>query len=636
MKKIITVLTLGLLLSFIMSCTTTKLAYKNKKDLDNGVIKLKNPHYQKRVNTNGKIVGWSSIITGMASTFLLGESLDLIKFKNKEDGSYEEYTGVNGIAWSIPVGIIGYLIYNGIYDSNTKDIPIQKNGIDSWVRDFDNSYKYVDHEEDKQTVDNNINYLTLIPYTSENEYKIKNLDNLSLFVKAFPESNDSKKLFRETADIVSYDKFDELILLSKSKNNIELKYLIKKLLNKEKSFNKVLDLYKENPSYKDEIVIKANSLINSFYRLEEFSKVFGSTKYDDSLFDKFYKDLDLKELKTIISIYPNAKNIIKAKQRYISVQTNYDNIILASKKFPNVYTDQELEEKIAYKVFFKNGWIDYLSKFIKQYPNSKHVNTSIELFSMLPLYSSSEKLRAYAVLYNNFGHNSTKKIVLNFIEKSIDSPSTMKQFLNDFPKNRLTSKIKQKLFMNYKKEFKEYITIANSSISEKSFSNAYDYLDKAEKYVQDNKDRKKLNEIIIFYNSEKKKYDVKLAEERGKERRLEEKRQEYLRNNPSYSWGNLDFFTGWKKHYSDQKIDFTVDIYKNGKYSERLYGFVVSHKKSWSNAAYYSVAVSFKLGHNSYEPKSNSAFIEGSTVYNVSSLNEFLTLAMNALIDKNY
>jgi len=416
MKKITTVLTLGLLLSFIVSCTTTKLAYKNKMDFDNDVIKLKNPHYQKRVNTNGKITGWSSIITGMVSTFFLGESLDLIKFKNKEDGSYEKKYGVNGLAWSIPIGIIGYLIYDGIYDSNTKDISITKSQIDRWVSDFDKSYKYV--ESQKNYSNNYISDLTLIPYSSESGYKINNFENLRLFTKAFPASKKSSKVFKDATNILKYRDFNKLVSLSKSENNIELKYIIRELIAKENNLDSLFAIYDKYPNHKDEVAKKAYNYVSTVDEFKSFKMTFENNNLNNAIFDNIYNNFSRNELKNLITLFPKAENVKKAQKMFYEKSETIEEYFEAQELYSiNDLTVYEDVSKfiLSNYTFIKFDMVKkYFSKFEKYHKYNKDIflnySKSLALIELQDFYTFLEKNK---MLHKNKG--ISKKDIKFFI-----------------------------------------------------------------------------------------------------------------------------------------------------------------------------------------------------------------------------
>jgi len=94
---------------------------------------------------------------------------------------------------------------------------------------------------------------------------------------------------------------------------------------------------------------KAYNLITDFNDLKKYYKTFGNTKYDNSLFDKFYNKIGLSQIDELISYYPQALNILDAKQRsaltHAVLESNIEIVkdLIKSKvnlnfKYPNNFT----------------------------------------------------------------------------------------------------------------------------------------------------------------------------------------------------------------------------------------------------------------------------------------------------------
>ena len=460
MKKIFRLCSLGLIFVILLnSCTSYTALYKKKTTLNNGIVVIKHPK---------------------------------IKIKSKKVITYRDYSD------HFHASLKNVINTDKIYHENI---------LKEWLINYNSNnvgFRIIDlHKTNSLEYD----LIYLIPDSiNEESFLIKNLEDFKFYLKSFKNRQYEEKVLLKSFDFIKATTTYVSILKNTELNvSVSFRYEFEKKilenLNSFENFFYFCDNLILSNVIKKMAANKGFELITSFENLENYYKAFGNTKYDNSLFDKFYKKIGIVELNKLISWYPQASNILDAERIYINMQTNYNNMILTSKKYPNAFTNSELEEKIAYKVFTEKGWIDFLDKYMSQFPNANHVRF-IKEFSLVNHYDSSKKLKIYNFLFNILDSKSAKELVLDYAEKAVDSRLTMVQFLSDFPKNKLTSKIEAKLYKYNMKELKKYVTNRNISKKDVNFfiKNLYsnNYLD-LDNYIQLEKKNKSYKNVIRNY-----------------------------------------------------------------------------------------------------------------------------------------
>jgi len=324
-----------------------------------------------------------------------------------------------------------------------------------------------------------------------------------------------------------------------------------------------------------------------------------------------HKKLALKNNEILfkwIEQYNNNKN---SNFRFFDIVSG--SIYLIPKDFSekNYIIENEEDLKYYFKAFPKRNYEEKIlgksAKYISSAKNYNYIekNASLDLTVKEKILKNFiEESKTFQELYEYITNcclsDTVKKIAItkgyNFLNnlkkldprKNTTRRSNMEQFLTDYPIDNLIAKIKYNLFIYD-------ISIAKNMIGYNVFNKAYDYLEEAEKSVQNDEDRKILNKTIVYYNSKHKTYYSSEAKEQRREQRKKWNEENSLgglfrgiikdigklsgSNNSSSSNSNSSSSTS-------SKLSNTVPIYYTSKNGNDI-TYHIKYKDHYTDFIYY-------------------------------------------------
>ena len=348
MKILINIILLGL---FISSCTTAKIKhYQPKEETSNGLLEIKNPHYKKKVN----IVGLATMFGSAAGLGYLGYSKPFVKHNSKTEevnnrGASAAIAGLAGLG----------VVITGNYVIGKKDklsyLENDPNDFKKWASKYGKNYIVVVSKSTKSR-------LLLINRNVESYYTFRNMNDVDIFIEAFPNSDHILLVCARSYKDLNYTDLPSLldkvnISGTSTEKEIQLHYInSSRTLSEYVSALKRYPAVKENP-YADGIdyigsmidvakyteyfstpdrnrlIDKAVNFATTFNAVKYFNTEFpANPNYDKVIMDVIPVSSD-NELEELISLFPNSSSLDEVKREFILRASNSYSFIERNAKY---------------------------------------------------------------------------------------------------------------------------------------------------------------------------------------------------------------------------------------------------------------------------------------------------------------
>jgi len=349
MLKINQIVICGLSILFFTGCVTYKADSTS----------ISTPDYNQRVDVSG--AHYDNVITPIGVTSIAASTIgggyfayqtNLIKYNS---GAQQKTSPFGNAIIGAAIGFgTSYAINKLLGWGNTKNVTDRS----EWVRKANNEFKLLNTYQ----FDSNFR---VINSKAENNYQVKDLNDVKDFKYVFPTSSYSDNVVKQSIPVVSRSQLLELIDLYPANSYlipIKKEFIIRSttltdLLAAEKRFSDVnisienngimlvnsLDdavnfiLRFPNSNSKDNIESKAANYVSSISDCRKFNNNFPRSSRIDDIVKKLYKTLSRSDLILLIELYPSSSQINNAKLEYIRTSSDLDAFFAAIQKYPNNY-----------------------------------------------------------------------------------------------------------------------------------------------------------------------------------------------------------------------------------------------------------------------------------------------------------
>lgn len=362
-KKLLLAISISII--FFSSCVTKKpYGYFDVANKTNKISYVTEAYYKKHLSLLG-------IGTTAAGTLAGG----YIGLQAKPTITYNENGQTTNNILNVVIGTgLAYGISNLVnrFSGQGKIINITYNSheFDEWLKKYNRKYgtDYINLREDNKVISSSV----------EKSYVVNDIDDARLFVKAFPNSyrlDDialelMPKVKRENLIQVTTEIFGEK-LKPETIRTIRIDYL-----NRSQNVVECIEAAKKFPELNADAEKKAASLCKNIQDVKYFKDFFPKSQYENAIFDLLLlgqsdiikattNRLIRKDIPELIEIYPDAKNVDKAKFLYISESPTYSDFKNAIKKYPTSkieslpYDSIEKAEQINEKIIQLSDYLGW-------------------------------------------------------------------------------------------------------------------------------------------------------------------------------------------------------------------------------------------------------------------------------------
>lgn len=350
MKKIISSF---LIISFLLSssCTTSNYAVYNVAKTDGPFIQYELPSYVNEENTWSTILRWT-ITLGLAGTF--GAAGDIAKKEAKKKG--EDTDKQPGFAGGFVIGgLIGY--WGGSYvagalKSSPEPEPNNEVGVKEWLSELDDDLIYVSHTA---------NSVKALPRTSEFSFHPRNIEDVKIFYRVFPNSDQKNNVFEYAYKNLGRGELPLLMALdpnSKFLNNAKSRYV-----SESEGVYQIISAIVKFPEYKESMEEKALNAVSSIEDAKIFFDHYSFDKHSDVIINRLISKTNREHYPEIIEAFPNSDLTAALKDKYIETAGDFNETV----KILEMYPESEKYISLRAGQFIKGDLTKY-DEYLKYFP----------------------------------------------------------------------------------------------------------------------------------------------------------------------------------------------------------------------------------------------------------------------------
>lgn len=352
MKLIFKILILAVLIS---SCTSARIQYyAPDEETSNGLLEIRNPHYKNKVN----FLGYTGTIGTAAGLGYLGYENPFVKYNSKNDevasqGASSAVSGLTGLGVGITLNYaVGGKDRLSHLDNDYSD-------FSEWAGKYSRDYKVVQSRS-------NPSRLLLINKNAEQYYTFRNMDDVDIFLEAFPNSNHLPLVCARSYEKLPYTDLPTLLEKVNISGSAVEKDIKLHFINQSQTLSEyitALDMYpniKDDPfedgieyigsmidvaqytnyfSTPDEnrLIEKAVNYATDFQSVKYFNTQFPSNPYFDQVILDVIPASTERELEELIELFPNSTAIEKVKIEFV-LRSGDANVFIARNSRYGVYS----------------------------------------------------------------------------------------------------------------------------------------------------------------------------------------------------------------------------------------------------------------------------------------------------------
>lgn len=457
MNEYVKILIFGL---FLSSCTSARVKYSTPvNENSNGVIEIRNPHYDRKVN----VIGYVAMAGLTGGGAYAGYKNPFVKYNTKveEVNSPEASAAVAGLA-GLGIAITGNYILG---KKDKLSYPKNKsNELKKWAKKYSSKYILI------ESMSTNSN-LVLVNKKAEQYYVFNDMQDVDIFVEAFPNSDYNSLICAKSYRNLYYSKIPELLEKVNIKGSSVDKEIKLHYINSSQALSEYLSALRLYPN------IKNNPSVDGIQYIESMDDV--------RTYSKYFKKIDENKLIDRAAKYATTFSNVKYFNQKFPHNSYYDRVLLDI--IPSS-SDKELEDLII--LFPKSSSIDKIKEIYILRAESADTfikrNSKYSFFKLRNQYSLT-KIKDCKDFVTSV--KKTNSIALEQKQKLIASAS--KDFLFEKYRNTTTTDKAQKTFITFikenswlsKREADNYIAKANNQIASNArirymFENELDDIDK--------------------------------------------------------------------------------------------------------------------------------------------------------------
>ena len=276
---------------------------------ENRIILVTNPYLSKKVSAMGIA---TSILMTSAGAFA-GYQLNMATTHYGSDGQPQRAPWLSATAGAL-VGL-GISQYGNWAMGQGKRLEItDESRRQTWQKQYDRANKYI-------YVDGGMGEMRFIERRAAATYQIKTLEDAQIFVRSFPNQEPTVVLQNAYQNKVA-DETLHFLIKAYPKHSVAAQF--KSLyLQRGTTFSATLERYNRYLDTDAKLVEKrlfetASSASDALI----FKKQYPKSSFENLVFDKIYVNIDRNELKSLIAVFPRAKNNLDAQLLYYELSPN--------------------------------------------------------------------------------------------------------------------------------------------------------------------------------------------------------------------------------------------------------------------------------------------------------------------------
>jgi len=282
------------------------------------------------------------------------------------------------------------------------------------------------------------NYFRIMPFVVETNYLVKNITDVSDFVKVFPKSDLRHNVADKGLQVIPRQDIPTLITLLPD-NPSNLNYS-KKYIDLSPSLQECIEAKKRFANLNNYAEQKSITFLKNLNDVILFNESFPNS----AMADLFLMNLSLSrtEIPQVVSMYPNASKSLDLKIKYYNISENFDQYLEASNRYPAVI-NQESEHAAQWvknsteagKFVTKYGTENQLAAFknVLKYQDWDMIPELLTIFTGIEAATKTEYTQQYV-----------RKMDSTFLSISKDDDNQMENFFlrftNKYDPNGLVTK----------------------------------------------------------------------------------------------------------------------------------------------------------------------------------------------------